>query len=257
MMSNNNNKKLNAIQSIYIPCVLPNITADFIKATIEFQQIGIVSRVDVKQRNNNDDDSNCNMAFVHLTAWCNNPFAYHVSEALKKKNKREPIKIAYNKYGNYWMLLPFNKKNKNNTTIRYNLSKTKSFKQLVKQNEDIISKIRTLNETYENERIKELEFKINALKEKLSIQEMELNDQNVYIPDPPVLKRQTARSYDNLPILNTDYYNNYENNDPELPASPPQSLVTQEDYDFLYDEESDFDDDDKAFQYFKRYKIIK
>jgi hypothetical protein len=223
--SNSLNNK-NIIQTIYIPRILPNISAEYIKETIEYQDIGIVSHVDLIQRQNNKDKSNCNMAFVHLTHLCNNPMSFHIYEALNNK-PNEQIKITHNACGDYWILLPFHKKNTLQVKHKYN-SKNKT-------NIRNKSNIRNKLIKNENKKLKEINeslmFQVKNLKEKLSILELELID-TMHIPPPPVLKRQTARSYDNLPIL---AINNYDDN--LQPSSPHQSLITQEDDQYILSED--------------------
>jgi hypothetical protein len=219
----NKNKTLNnknIIQTIYIPRILPNISAEYIKETIEYQDIGIVSHVDLIQRQNNKDKSNCNMAFVHLTHLCNNPMSFHIYEALNNK-PNEQIKITHNACGDYWILLPFHKKNTLQVKHKSNSKNKTSIRNKLIKNENI--KLKEINES--------LMFQVKNLKEKLSILELELIDR-MHIPPPPVLKRQTARSYDNLPILANIY-----DDDNLQPSSPHQSLITQEDDQYILSED--------------------
>lgn len=230
MKSNSlNNKK--SIQIIYIPILLKHIRTEFIKETFEYQNIGIVSHIDLIKRKHNNDSNNSNMAFVHISNWCNNPISFHIADELKNK-KNNGIKISYNQFGDYWILLPFNKKasTKNGNYISKKQSNKTSLeienKRLKKDNKYLINEIRNLNEKIS---IMELEL----------IDAMDINDMDIKLmPPPPVLKRQTAGSYDNLPILENNNSIKYDSQ----PPSPQQSLVTQED-EILFDNESEYENE--------------
>ena len=76
----NANANTNTNLSIYIPRVFHNITVERIMNCFKSLNIGIISRVDLVDRESDQNDDKTRMAFIHFKSW---------SDGLSAKNLRE------------------------------------------------------------------------------------------------------------------------------------------------------------------------
>lgn len=102
--------------SIYIPRVFNNITAERIRYVFKSLDLGHVSHVDFVPRLNSND---AKMAFIHFESWnIENPACQHLIERIHDPN-REARVVYEDPY--YWLLFPNHNSSSSNMYNAYNL----------------------------------------------------------------------------------------------------------------------------------------
>ena len=136
------NTNTNTNLSIYIPRVFHNITEERIMNCFKTLNIGVVSRVDLVDRESDQNDDKTRMAFIHFKSW---------SDSLSSKNLREKIlnpqevaKIVYDD-PYYWILLP-NKNPKSEDQIKNEVM----FSHQAKQITSLIERVKELEDAMKN-----------------------------------------------------------------------------------------------------------
>ena len=128
--------------SIYIPRIFNNITVERIRNCFHSLSIGVVSRIDLIDRDSDQHDNKTRMAFVHFKSWCDNPSSKNLRE--KIQNPKEMAKIVYDD-PYYWILLP-NKNPKSEDQVKNELMFYHQQKTMVA----MIERIQSLEHAIEN-----------------------------------------------------------------------------------------------------------
>jgi hypothetical protein len=125
------------MESFYIPKVLPYISEEHIKNICEQNGIGPISHIDRVERYNNNDKSNCYMAYVHFKE---TKFDIPAKTKFIKQVLGKVCKLWYND-NQYWICLP------DTSTLKPEDPYT------IKENEDNLRFIKTID--HDNEPIPE------------------------------------------------------------------------------------------------------
>ena len=128
--------------SLYIPSVTASTTEEQIARVFKSLNIGVVSRVDLVDRESDQNDDKTRMAFIHFKSWSDNLSAKNLRE--KILNPHEVAKIVYDD-PYYWILLP-NKNPKSEDQIKNEVM----FSHQAKQISSLIERVKELEDTIKN-----------------------------------------------------------------------------------------------------------